>query len=477
MYFTDAEWYDIDIQEFGQEQVDEWYGSDVSFNNEGTIVWEDSVLESWDELDTEMDVYDQLVESYEEIYEEPYVETYTDFDVVFAHEEYADIVEYISVVNAVEVIDVIFDAEELRDEYELETIHSEAFEEEWEEIIEEEIIDEEAVEEMEEEFIEEEHEEELLADEEIDEEIEEELDVDEKPTAEKRAKRKISKGKQSMLDAMAKATETQNTAVGSSTSTDVASIDNVDSVDETTGAQNASVGNFVASTMTGASISSAGINQSIGSTSTSTTQSGGNSSVSGGASTPTLSAMSNSVSGGSMSTSNSPSISDQIASSAVQTNTILSLSGDTGAISNVSVMVTPMPTLSESPTVAMAEVQVQNMQGDIDTAMSGVMTASEADQVADQIVAQNIKEQQEEIKQQQSSTGEYADSSTLIAYMGYVPGFNAYTQQTVPQAAVWYEPKSIYATVSIPDNNSAFVNMYSNSLNGMRDMINLQPNL
>ena len=31
MYFTDAEWYEIDLQEFGQEQVDDWYGEDVEF--------------------------------------------------------------------------------------------------------------------------------------------------------------------------------------------------------------------------------------------------------------------------------------------------------------------------------------------------------------------------------------------------------------------------------------------------------------
>ena len=55
-----------------------------------------------------------------------------------------------------------------------------------------------------------------------------------------------------------------------------------------------------------------------------------------------------------------------------------------------------MPTLDESPQVMMADVQVQDMQGEIDTAVSGVMTASEADQVADQIIANNIKEQQDE---------------------------------------------------------------------------------
>ena len=64
MYFTDAEWYEIDIMEFGQTQVDEWYGSDVSFDGGGYIVWDDSELNSWEELDQQMDFYDDFVETY-----------------------------------------------------------------------------------------------------------------------------------------------------------------------------------------------------------------------------------------------------------------------------------------------------------------------------------------------------------------------------------------------------------------------------
>ena len=33
--FTDADWYVLDIEQFGQEQVDEWYGHDVEFSDEG----------------------------------------------------------------------------------------------------------------------------------------------------------------------------------------------------------------------------------------------------------------------------------------------------------------------------------------------------------------------------------------------------------------------------------------------------------
>ena len=71
------------------------------------------------------------------------------------------------------------------------------------------------------------------------------------------------------------------------------------------------------------------------------------------------------------------------------------------------------------------------MQGEIDTAIGGVMTASEADQIADQIIAQNIKEQQEEAETQQEETGEYADESTLIAFLGYVSGFDAYRKAEI----------------------------------------------
>ena len=38
--FTMEEWYDVDVREFGQEQVDDWYGEEVQFSEEGEMVWE-----------------------------------------------------------------------------------------------------------------------------------------------------------------------------------------------------------------------------------------------------------------------------------------------------------------------------------------------------------------------------------------------------------------------------------------------------
>ena len=190
-----------------------------------------------------------------------------------------------------------------------------------------------------------------------------------------------------------------------------------------------------------------------------------------------------SVSG--VSTSSSPSMSDQITSANVQTNTILSLSQDTTdtgggssqTVSSVTTIITPMPSLNDNPQVAMAEVQVQDMQGQIDTAVSGVMTASEADQIADQIIANNIKEQQEQAETEQQETGQYADQSTLVAYLGYVPAFETYKSFEIPKQETWYEPREIYSNVVISDNTNAFYGLASTSLNTLSEMIELQPSL
>ena len=184
-----------------------------------------------------------------------------------------------------------------------------------------------------------------------------------------------------------------------------------------------------------------------------------------------------SSSGAGFSTSSSPSMSDQFASASVQTNTVLSMSSDTGAVNNVSVISTPMPTLDDSPQVVMAEVQVQDMQGEIDTAVSGVMTASEADEIADKIISQNIKEQQQEQQQQQETTGQYADETSLVAYLGYVPGFDTYREATMPKAETWYEPKAIYTDAYLADNIQGFYTLAGTSLNTLSEMIDLQPEL
>ena len=233
------------------------------------------------------------------------------------------------------------------------------------------------------------------------------------------------------------------------------------------------------------------VNQSIRTASNSNASSSSSSGYSGGnnnnngTGSMNSGAVNSSVTGGGISTSSSPSMSDQIASANVQTNTILSLSQDTSSmsggssqtVSSVSTVITPMPTFDNNPQVVMADVQVQNMQGEIDTAVSGVMTASEADQIAEEIVANNIKEQQEQAETEQQETCQYADQSTLIAYLGYVPAFEVYKTFEIPKQETWYQPKDIYNDININDNISGFYSLASNNINLLNDMIEQQPNL
>jgi len=235
--------------------------------------------------------------------------------------------------------------------------------------------------------------------------------------------------------------------------------------------------NSVSGTTAGTTISATGQNSISGNTS-----SAGNSSVSNVASV----AASSSSSGG-FSTSSSPSISDQIQTAQVQTNTVLSLSQDMGStsgmggstqtVSNVSIVSSPMPTVDDSPQVAIAEVQVQDMQTQIDTAVADVSTPSEVGEVVSTIVSQKIETQQEQSIQEQEDTGQYSDESTLVALLGYVPGFSAYREAKLPPQPVWYESRIIYANNYMTDNISGFYNLAGTSLNKMGEMINQQPNL
>jgi hypothetical protein len=183
------------------------------------------------------------------------------------------------------------------------------------------------------------------------------------------------------------------------------------------------------------------------------------------------------ASSGGISTSSSPSASDQFASATQQSNQVLSMSNDMGGSNSMSMSITPLPTFDNSASMVVADVQVQNVQGEIDTASSGVMTASEADQIADKIIAQNIEAQQEEIEEQQQETGKYGDESKLIALIGYVPAFNNYSQVSVPDATDWYISANIYTSATLDDNTGAFYGLVNENLKGLNEMISDEPNI
>jgi hypothetical protein len=153
--------------------------------------------------------------------------------------------------------------------------------------------------------------------------------------------------------------------------------------------------------------------------------------------------------------------------------------GDTNSGSNTAVGSTTTTTTETNTSISVASNTSSGNTGVSDSIVDSntSVSQSDADVIADQIIAQNIQDQQEQLEQQQQETGEYADESQLIGYMAYVPGFSAYSQVEVPQPSVWYEPEIIYGNVNIPDNNSAFGGLYGNSLTGMNNLINMQPRL
>ena len=491
---TDADWYALDIEQFGQEQVDEWYGDEVEFSDEGYIDYGTaSEEEYWTVIDDGMDVYDteqedirvaeELAWEEEMLQEELFLleeETYV-VELPNIEEEHIEYIEEFAVVdefttNQADVIDVL-DAEELIELYEFDTIIREELDQE-EEIF---AIREEA-EELEEEM-EELREEEFM---ELEEEMEERLaEVEEE--AEDSQENKRSSVRVSALSVVADTLRTARESVvesEDSTSESVAvSVNNQTSNElfsdnfNTESTSSSAVINFNNPSSTSSIISFSGTN--YGSTTSASTASVSSSSV----------ISSSSTGGGGISTSSSPSRSDQFASSTAQTQQVLSMSsvavtdttGSSDSVgsssSSVSINITPMPTFDSTPQIVMADVQVTDMQGEIDTAVGGVMTASEADQVADQIIANNIKEQQEAGQTTQEETGEYGDQSTLVAFMGYVSGFDAYREVRIPQQETWYEPKAIYADVSISDNIEAFYGLARTNINTMQSLINQQPNL
>ena len=498
--YTDEQWYEIDLEEFGQEQVDEWYGTEVAFSDEGYIEWDSSELNTWEDLNAQFEEYDAEQEEYQDdYYEEEYIvdiyeETYDDItyyeEEIFLYEETYNTVTYVDDPLVVEFERqlVLVENEYLEEETEWEEFENIAELDEWyEEEMEEEWVEEYV--ELEEEL--EELEELLLAEEEV--EIGEEVALIS-------SEEEKSDTRSEQLNVVASTIQTATNSVSGTT----------------------------AGATSGTSIHATG-------SSTASGGSGVGSTVISGASSSITSAVANI---GGISTSSSPSISDQFASSSVQTQQILAMSpstavssdfasagtglfsettsvvststidmgtssGETETVASVEttvtantdsvetvastssdtssssteVTITPMPGMAGQPQVAMVDIQVQGVASEIDIATTGAMTASEADQIADQIIADNIEEQQQQVAASAEETGEYGDQTALVAYIGFNPNFSDYYSHVLPQATEWYESREIYADARISDNISAFYDMAGTSLRTIRSMINSQPNL
>jgi hypothetical protein len=130
-----------------------------------------------------------------------------------------------------------------------------------------------------------------------------------------------------------------------------------------------------------------------------------------------------------------------------------------------------------STSISVDTTTTQTIQNEIDVSVSTGNTASEADIVADKILAQNIQAAQDDVESKQEETGEYGSENTIIAYMGFVPDFNSYRLVELPQKELWYEPKDIYANNMLADNVEGFYQMAGQSIKTLTELRNLQPNL
>jgi len=271
--FTDADWYALDTEQFGQEQVDEWFGTDISFSDDGMVEFDSTLITSYEDVDVMMDAWD--VQQDQQRQDEIFLDEFL-FQESFLVEDYSEPETFIEF-ETIEQLEEWFEEETEQMEEEIARI-----EEPEEEFIEE-IFEEEAVEEIfeaQERIVEAEVEEERIEREEAPEEFEENF-VEEFQLVE----REEAEGK-------------------SSISRDVAL-------------------RVVASTIVTA-------NQSVsGTTAGNSVHSSGNSVAAGN------SASSSSSSG--ISTSSSPSMSDQFASATAQNNQVLDMSStsvDTSTTSN-----------------------------------------------------------------------------------------------------------------------------------------------
>jgi hypothetical protein len=183
----------------------------------------------------------------------------------------------------------------------------------------------------------------------------------------------------------------------------------------------------------------------------------------------------NSSSNSGISISNSPSMSDQFASSTAQTNQVLDMSNT--SVSDSSFTSDSIETESVLVEVVVADVNTDTTQDQIDTSIASANSNSESESIVENIIAQNLQEAQDQAIAQQEETGKYGSENAIIAVMGFVPDFNSYRLVNLPEKEFWYEPKSIYTNNILSDNTEAFYGLAGQSIRTLTDLKNLQPSL
>ena len=163
-------------------------------------------------------------------------------------------------------------------------------------------------------------------------------------------------------------------------------------------------------------------------------------------------------------------------STSIQTNLTLNFnlnttSSDTAINTNIGATETTAET-------TVVTNQVASSGDNQDTTGLTTETKSEADTIADEIVAQNLEDQaKDQIEERKNNSNEYGDEQKIIAYIGFVPGFDAYTNANLPVKLDWYATKLIYTDNTISDNTLAFKKLSGINYQKLDKIIQLQPGL
>ena len=160
-----------------------------------------------------------------------------------------------------------------------------------------------------------------------------------------------------------------------------------------------------------------------------------------------------------------------------QTNSSLSVNFDTMNMDSVNNGMQNITDVGVETVVTTAISVNVNTTDQDDMSNTQQLDKSEADTIADNIIAKNLEDQAEQVIEERATTNEYGDEQKIIAYINFVPGFDAYTNTVLPIKPDWYATKLIYTDKLIADNVLAFKELSGINYQKLDKIIKLQPNL
>ena len=477
--FTMEEWYEVDVREFGQEQVDEWYGEEVQFSEEGEMVWEtyDYALDPQvaDDL-----LYNSHLDN-------------EDLEFLIAMPGDSRDCPTCGMEDFFEEMDILEELQDLED-YEreaLEEFEDEIFEEFIEEVGEERIedlIDDEAFEEiisedeledlimpsMEEEFFEEETRQEAPAEERQEEIREQQEEIQERaePSRDTRSRREKGGGSHlasaaslSISAAVAKADFggdsttagiVQNILQDSGSSAQSSSNSGAQQSFQSDGSTSSNSGQSLQANSSGDTTFQQQVEQSTGQSSIEVTDSGFQ-----GPSVSAFETADQQTQSGS--TDFISSFDDGQGLSGSDQNFGSGLNDAIASGTGISDFLSQQTPDYGKFDIAPPSLQEQKV---------GSAVESLAERLGSEAVATNLAEQLDAV--QSGEDGQYGDQTVTVAYMGYTAGFGQYTGMAQMTDAPGYGVQSQMPDTKIDDNRYGFYMMAGNTQSKLQEMINSQ---